>query len=48
MTPLGIFVLFGLPVTLLVLGWGAVFLHGRALDHDRAAEREKVHADAVH
>ena len=48
MTPLGAFVLFVLPVTLLALGWGAVFLHGRVLDHERAAEREKVHAEAAH
>jgi hypothetical protein len=48
MTPLAIFVLFGLPVTLLALGWGAVFLHGRALDHEQAAEREKDRAEAIH
>lgn len=37
MTPLAIFVLFGLPLSLVALGWGAAFLHGRALDHERAA-----------
>ncbi len=35
MTPLAIFVLFGLPVSLVFLGWGAAFLHGRSLHRPR-------------
>jgi hypothetical protein len=31
MTPFAMFVLFGLPMSLAAIGWGAVFLHGRAM-----------------
>jgi hypothetical protein len=31
MTAFTMFVLFGLPVSLVALAWGAVFLHGRSI-----------------
>jgi hypothetical protein len=30
MTPFAMFVLFGLPMSLVAMAWSAVFLHGRA------------------
>jgi hypothetical protein len=30
MTPFAMFALFGLPISLVAIGWGAVFLHSRA------------------
>lgn len=38
MTPLGIFVTFILPLLVLGLGWGMVWLEGRA---DRREERQR-------
>jgi hypothetical protein len=43
MTPLAIFVIFGLPASLVALGWVAVFLHGRAVGPKRLADRPARH-----
>ena len=43
MTPLAIFVIFGLPASLVALGWVAVFLHGRSVGPKRLADRPARH-----